>query len=203
VKLNVYDKSNKVLSSIDLNNLFETEINETLLHQVVVSKLLGERAGTASTKTRAEVAGSTKKLFKQKGTGRARQGSAKAPHLYGGGIVFGPKPRDFSLKVNKKMQKSALIQSLASKIKSNNFFIVEDLNFEETKTKNIINLLKSFNIISCLFIDNSNERLFLSTRNIYKVKSLKPEQLNAYDIIRYENIIISKSALEKLTEKLS
>jgi len=203
VKLNVYDKSNQVLSSIDLNNLFETEINETLLHQVVVSKLLGERAGTASTKTRAEVAGSTKKLFKQKGTGRARQGSAKAPHLYGGGIAFGPKPRDYSLKVNKKMQKSALIQSLASKIKSNNFFIIEDLNFEEIKTKNIMNILKSFNIGSCLFIDNSNEKLFLSTRNIYKVKSLKPEQLNAYDIIRHENIVISKSALDKLTEKLS
>ena len=199
MKVNIYDKNYNTQSELELHSMFDTEINETLLHQVIVAKLAGERAGTASTKTRSEVIGSGAKLFKQKGTGRARQGNAKAPHLYGGGVAFGPKPRSFKQKVNKKMLKTALIHAIASKIKTNNFIVVDDLNFENIKTKNIVNLLKNFKTESCLFIDNSNEKLNLSTRNIYKVKALKPEQLNSYDVIKYEKLIITKDALDKFT----
>lgn len=199
MKVNIYDKNSKAQGELELDSMFDAPINETLLHQVILAKLADAREGNACTKGRSEVAGSTIKLFKQKGTGRARQGSAKAPHLYGGGIAFGPKPRSYKQKVNKKMQKAALIHAVSSKVQNNNLIVVDDLNFEEIKTKNIVNLLKSFNIDSCLFVDNSNEKLNLSSRNIYKVKALKPEQLNSYDVIRYEKMIITKAALDKFT----
>lgn len=203
MKTNIYDKNKNAQGDIEFSKIFEAEVNESLIHQAVTAKLAGMRAGTASTKTRKEVTGSTRKLFKQKGSGRARQGDAKAPNLSGGGTCFGPKPRSFEQKINKKMQRAALVQAISAKIKNNKVIVLNDLNFETAKTKNISNLLKTFESNCCLFVDNTNEKLTLASRNIYKVKSLKPEQLNTYDVVRYDHLIITKSALEKLSSNLA
>lgn len=203
MKINVYDKNKIAQGELEFSKIFETEVNESLIHQAVTARLAGMRAGTASTKTRKEVTGSTRKLFKQKGSGRGRQGDIKAPHHIGGGIAFGPKPRSYEQKINKKMQKSALIQAFSAKIKDNKVIVLNDLDFEAAKTKNISTLLKTFESDCCLFVDNTNEKLILSSRNIYKVKTLKPEQLNTYDVIRYDHIIITKSALEKFSSNLA
>lgn len=203
MKINVYDKNKKAQGELEFSKIFETEINESLIHQAVTARLAGMRSGNASTKTRKEISGSTRKLFKQKGSGRARQGDIKAPNLAGGGTAFGPKPRSYEQKFNKKMQKAALIQAFAAKIKDNKVIVLNDLNFEAAKTKNISTLLKTFESNCCLFVDNTNDKLILSSRNIYKVKTLKPEQLNTYDVIRYDHIIITKSALEKLSSNLA
>jgi large subunit ribosomal protein L4 len=119
---------------------------------------------------------------------------------YGGGIVFGPHPREYTQKINKKMYKSALRSALSDRVKSDNFFVIDSLKLTETKTKNISNLLKSFNIKKCLIVDTENKELILSARNIYGVKTVKPEQINPYDLIKYENVIVTKAALNKMNE---
>ncbi|MFH1223732.1 MAG: 50S ribosomal protein L4 [Pseudomonadota bacterium] len=204
MKISVYDNNKKKMEDIDLDDeLFGVEVNVPLLHQVVQSQLATKRQGTASTKTRENVAGSTRKLFKQKGTGNARPGSSKSPLQYGGGIVFGPHPRDFYRKVNKKMFKNALRSAISDRIKSGAFYILDNMKFQSMKTKNVSNMLKSFEIKNCLIVDNENNELMVSARNMKNVTALKPEQINPYDIIKHENIIISKAALEKVKAQIA
>jgi len=204
VKVTVYDQTKKKVEDIELQDeLFNSDVNVSLLHQVVNAQMAGKRAGTASTKGRADVNGSTRKLFKQKGTGNARPGSIKSPLQYGGGIVFGPHPRSFAQKVNKKMFKGALVSAISDRAKSGVLYIVDNLNFSEAKTKSVINLLKKFDIKKCLIVDLDNKELTLSARNIYGVKAIKPEQLNPYDLIKYENLIVTKQAVDKVREFIS
>jgi len=204
VKVAVYDNKKKKIEDIDLkDDIFGVEINEGLLHQVVLAQLAGKRAGTASTKDRGEVSGSTKKLFKQKGTGNARPGSIKSPLQYGGGIVFGPHPRSFAQKVNKKEYKNAIRSAIADRIKSGSFYVVNEIKLPEAKTKTVSTMLKSFDISKCLIVDIENPQLKLSSRNIYGVKAVKPEQVTPYDILKYENVLLTKAALEKLSEYIS
>jgi len=204
VKVTVYDQTKKEVEDIELQDeLFNSDVNVSLLHQVVNAQMAGKRAGTASTKGRADVNGSTRKLFKQKGTGNARPGSIKSPLQYGGGIVFGPHPRSFAQKVNKKMFKGALVSAISDRAKSGVLYIVDNLNFSEAKTKSVINLLKKFDIKKCLIVDLDNKELTLSARNIYGVKAVKPEQLNPYDLIKYENLIVTKQAVDKVREFIS
>jgi large subunit ribosomal protein L4 len=204
VKVAVYDNKKKKIEDIDLkDDVFGVEINEGLLHQVVLAQLAGKRAGTASTKDRGEVSGSTKKLFKQKGTGNARPGSIKSPLQYGGGIVFGPHPRSFAQKVNKKEYKNAIRSAIADRIKSGSFYVVNEIKLPEAKTKTVSTMLKSFDISKCLIVDIDNPQLKLSSRNIYGVKAVKPEQVTPYDILKYENVLLTKAALEKLSEYIS
>jgi len=204
VKVTVYDQTKKEVEDIELQDeLFNSDVNVSLLHQVVNAQMAGKRAGTASTKGRADVNGSTRKLFKQKGTGNARPGSIKSPLQYGGGIVFGPHPRSFAQKVNKKMFKGALVSAISDRAKSGVLYIVDNLNFSEAKTKSVINLLKKFDIKKCLIVDLDNKELTLSARNIYGVKAIKPEQLNPYDLIKYENLIVTKQAVDKVREFIS
>ncbi|MEI6092892.1 MAG: 50S ribosomal protein L4 [bacterium] len=199
MKVTVYDHNKKKIEDVELqDSVFNTEVNFNLLHQVIHSQLANVRSGNASTKGRAEVSGSTRKLFKQKGTGSARPGSSKSPLQYGGGIVFGPHPRAYTQKINKKMYKSALRSALSDRVKSDNFFVIDSLKLSETKTQTISKLLKSFNIKKCLIVDNENKELTLSARNIYGVKTVKPEQINPYDLIKYENVIVTKAALDKM-----
>ncbi|MCX6112152.1 MAG: 50S ribosomal protein L4 [Proteobacteria bacterium] len=201
MKLTVYDQKKKKMDDIELqDSIFNTEVNVTLLHQVIQSHLANARSGNASTKDSGEVSGSTRKLFKQKGTGNARPGSIKSPLQYGGGIVFGPHPRSYTQKINKKMYKSALRSALSDRVKSDNFFVVDSLKLSEPKTKNVSAILKSFNIKKCLLVDVDNRELTLSARNIYGVKTVKPEQVNPYDLIKYENVIVTKTALNKMNE---
>ncbi len=201
MKVTVYDQTKKKVEEVELQDeLFNSDVNIALLHQVVNAQRAAKRAGTASTKGRAEVSGSTRKLFKQKGTGNARPGSIKSPLQYGGGIVFGPLPRSYAQKINKKMFKGALISALSDKAKAGALYVVDSLKFSEIKTKNISNILKKFNIEKCLIVDLENRELTLSSRNIYGVKTVKPEQLNPYDLIKYENLIMTKQAIDKVRE---
>ena len=201
MKLTVYDQKKKKMEDIELqDSVYNTEVNVTLLHQVIQSHLANSRSGNACTKDRGEVSGSTRKLFKQKGTGNARPGSIKSPLQYGGGIVFGPHPRSYTQKINKKMYKSALRSALSDRVKSDNFFVVDSLKLAAAKTKNVSEILKNFNVKKCLFVDVDNKELTLCSRNIYGVKTVRPEQVNPYDLIKYENVIVTKTALTKINE---
>jgi len=204
VKVTVYDSKKKKIEDINLKDeVFGVDVNEGLLHQVVLSQLAGKRAGTASTKDRGEVSGSTKKLFKQKGTGNARPGSIKSPLQYGGGIAFGPHPRSYSQKVNKKVFKNALRSVISDRIKSGAFYVVSEIKLTEAKTKTVSTMMKDFDFSKCLIVDVENPKLKLSSRNIYGVKAVKPEQLTPYDILKYENLVLTKAALEKVSEYIS
>ena len=202
MKVTVYDTKKKKVDDIEIkDDTFGKDINEGLVHQVVMAQLAGRRAGTASTKDRGEVSGSTKKLFKQKGTGNARPGSIKSPLQYGGGIVFGPHPRDYSKKINKKMYKKALDSVMSDRLQAGSLFVVNEIKLPEAKTKHVSALLKSFDFKKCLIVDLDNPALKLSSRNIYGVKTVKPEQVTQYDILKYENVIFTKSAFERMYSK--
>ena len=163
-------------AAVELSEVaFGKEFNEALVHQVVTAYLAGGRQGTRAQKSRAEVSGGGKKPFKQKGTGRARQGSAKAPIHVGGGTVFGPHPRSFKQKVNKKMFKGAVRSAISDRVNSSALYVIDSINLD-VKTKSFVNMLKKFNISNCLVIDNENENLILSSRNVYGVKTITPEQ---------------------------
>lgn len=204
MKISVYDSKKKKVEDIDLaDDVFAVEVNVPLLHQVIQSQLASMRSGTACTKDRGEVSGSTRKLFKQKGTGNARPGSIKSPLQYGGGTVFGPHPRDFSSKINKKMFKNALRSALSDRIKSGAFYILDNMKLADVKTKNVTQMLKSFDIKNCLIVDVDNDNLWTSARNIKGITTARPEQLNPYDVIRHENVIISKTALDKVKAYIS
>ena len=204
MKVTVYNNTKKKIEDIDLkDDVFGVEPNLALLNQVILAQNANARQGSASTKTRGDISGSTRKLFKQKGTGNARPGSIKSPLQYGGGTVFGPHPRDFGRKINKKMFKGALRSVISDRIKSEVFYIVDDLKFTEAKTKNVSNLLKKFAITKCLLVDVDNDKLELSSRNIHGVKMVAPEQITPYDVLKYENVIISKAALERIQNYIS
>lgn len=203
MKITVYDINKKKIDDIEVSdNVFAAEVNEALIHQVVNAQLAGMRSGTADTKTRKDVNFTTIKPFKQKGTGRARQGSAKAPIHVGGGTVFGPHPRSFKQKVNKKMFKGAVRSAISDRVNSSALYVIDSINLD-VKTKSFVNMLKKFNISNCLVIDNENENLILSSRNVYGVKTITPEQVNPYDVIKHENIILTKNALKKVEEIIS
>ncbi len=199
MKVTVYNNTKKKIEELDLNDsIFGVEVNVPLLNQVVLAQNANTRQGGASTKTRSDISGSTRKLGKQKGSGGARPGSIKSPLRYGGGTVFGPHPRDFGRKINKKMFKGALRSVLSDRAKSGALYIVDDLKLTEAKTKNISGMLKKFEIKKCLIVDVDNDKLTLATRNIYGVKTVSPEQITPYDVLKYENLMISKAALERV-----
>ena len=199
MKVTVYNNTKKKIEELDVNDsIFGVEVNVPLLNQVVLAQNANSRQGTASTKTRSDISGSTRKLFKQKGTGGARPGSIKSPLQYGGGTVFGPHPRDFGRKINKKMFKSALRSVLSDRAKSGVLYIVDDLKLTEAKTKNISSMMKKFEMKKCLIVDVDNMNLTLAARNIYGVKTVSPEQITPYDVLKYENLMITKAALERV-----
>ena len=204
MKVAVYNNTKKKIEDIDLKDeVFGLEPNMALLNQVVLAQNANSRQGSASTKTRGDISGSTRKLFKQKGTGNARPGSIKSPLQYGGGTVFGPHPRDFGRKINKKMFKGALRSVLSDRVKSEVFYIVDDLKLTEAKTKNVSSLMKKFSLTKCLIVDVENDKLELASRNIHGVKMVAPEQITPYDVLKYENVIISKAALERVQNYIS
>jgi len=204
VKVAVYNNTKKKIEDIDLKDeVFGLEPNMALLNQVILAQNANARQGSASTKTRGDISGSTRKLFKQKGTGNARPGSIKSPLQYGGGTVFGPHPRDFGRKINKKMFKGALRSVLSDRVKSEVFYIVDDLKLTEAKTKNVSSLMKKFSLTKCLIVDVENDKLELASRNIHGVKMVAPEQITPYDVLKYENVIISKAALERVQNYIS
>lgn len=195
---------NKTDRSVQLNDsVFGIEPNDHAIYLDVKQYLANQRQGTHKSKERCEVSGSTKKLKKQKGTGGARSGDIKSPVFIGGGRVFGPRPRDYSFKLNKKLKRLARKSALSYKVKANNILVVEDFNFETPKTKNFIDILNNFNIFdkkTLLVLFESNKSVYLSSRNLGKVKVVNVTDLNTYDILNANNILFLESSINEFNK---
>ena len=188
---------------IELNEaVFGQEYNEALIHQVVVAQLANKRQGTKSTLTRTEVSGGGKKPWRQKGTGRARQGSIRSPQWTGGGVVFAPKPRDFSQKINKKMKIAATISALSAKVSANDLVVVDKIELAEAKTKLIANMLKSLNIDSkvLVVVANDDEKILRASNNLQDVTIINADLVNVYDLAANKKLIATVDAIKKLEE---
>ena len=186
------------------DEIFNVFIREDILHQVIRSQLTSSRSGSASTKNRSKVRASSRKLWRQKGTGRARVGAASSPLRRGGGVAFGPLPRDYSLKINKKIRKMALRMALADKYKAGQLLVVDNIHLEEKNTGKFFNILKTFDLDNVLIItEREDENLEKSSRNIRSVKLLRAEGLNVYDILSHENLLFIEGAIGKVEEALA
>lgn len=201
-KVSVYNIEGKVVGDMELNDaVFGVEVNTHLVHQAVVLQLANKRQGTQSAKTRSEVSGGGRKPWRQKGTGHARQGSTRSPQWTGGGIVFAPKPRDYSFKMNKKEKNLALKSVLTTKVAENKFIVVDGLNFDEIKTKNMVNILKNLEVKKALVVtDDDNKNVTLSSRNIPGVKTAFTNTINVYDILKYDKMVVAKDVISKIEE---
>lgn len=200
--LKVYNTERKEVGEIQLNeSIFGAEVSVEAMHQVVLAQLANKRQGTQSAKTRAEVRGGGIKPWRQKGTGRARQGSIRAPQWIHGGIVFAPKPRDYRVSVPKSMRRTAMKSALTSKVQDNEMIVLESLSFEAPKTKAVVNMLKTFEAKKTLIVvAESNENVYKSARNIPGVSVIPVNNINVYDILKYENLMITKEAVSKIEE---
>ena len=201
-KVDLLNKEGKKVGDIELaDSIFAIEVNEDVLHDVVVNYLANQRQGTQSTKTRSEVTGGGKKPWKQKGTGRARQGSIRAPQWIKGGIALGPKPRCYKYTLNKKVRRLALKSALSSKVADNQIIVLDELNFDEIKTKNMAKVLENLKVNKALVVlADKNFNVEASTRNIPNVKAALVNTINTYDILKYENVILTKADVEKIEE---
>lgn len=201
-KVSVYNIEGKVVGDMELNDaVFGVEVNTHLVHQAVVLQLANKRQGTQSAKTRSEVSGGGRKPWRQKGTGHARQGSTRSPQWTGGGIVFAPKPRDYSFKMNKKEKNLALKSVLTTKVAENKFIVVDGLSFDEIKTKNMVNVLKNLEVKKALVVtDDDNKNVTLSSRNIPSVKTAFTNTINVYDILKYDKMVVAKDVISKIEE---
>lgn len=200
--VSVYNIEGKEVGSIELNDaVFGVEINEHLVHMAVVQQLANKRQGTQSAKTRAEVRGGGRKPWKQKGTGHARQGSIRAPQWTGGGVVFAPKPRDYSIRLNKKEKRIALKSALTSRVNENKFIVLDELKLDEIKTKKFQAVLNNLKVEKALVVMNEkDENVILSARNIPSVKTALTNTINVYDILKYDTVVVTKDALATIEE---
>ena len=200
--VSVYNIEGKEVGSIELNDaVFGVEVNEYLVHMAVVNQLANNRQGTQSAKTRSEVSGGGRKPWRQKGTGHARQGSTRAPQWTGGGIVFAPKPRDYSFKMNKKEKRIALLSALSSKVADNKIVVLDAFNLDEVKTKKFAEVMSNLKVDKALVvIEGENKNVVLSGRNIPTVKVSATNEINTYDVLKYETLVVTKAAVEKLEE---
>ena len=202
-KVDVYSIEGKKVSDVELKEeIFGIEPNEDIVHSVLVNYLANQRQGTQSTKTRSEVSGGGKKPWRQKGTGRARQGSIRAPHWVGGGIALGPKPRSYKYKVNKKERRLAIKSVLSSKVLENELVVVDKIDFKEIKTKNMVNALENLKVSgkTLILLPEKNENVQKSARNIEGVKTSLVNTINVYDLLKYTNLVITLDTVKKLEE---
>ena len=198
----VYNMKGESVGDINLKDeIFNVEINEHLLHMARVQNLANLRQGTQKQKTRAEVRGGGKKPWRQKGTGNARQGSIRAPQWKGGGVVFAATPRDYEITLNKKEKRSAMKSALTNCVKENNFIVIDELKFDKIKTKDFSNVLKALKMDSALVVLDTNDKVVItSARNIKNVKTSAVNELNVYDILKYEKVLITKNAVKNVEE---
>ncbi|MBE5961163.1 MAG: 50S ribosomal protein L4 [Lachnospiraceae bacterium] len=198
----VYNIEGKEVGSIELNDaVFGVEVNEHLMHMAVVSQLANKRQGTQSAKTRSEVSGGGRKPWRQKGTGHARQGSTRSPQWKGGGVVFAPKPRDYSFKMNKKEKALAIKSALTSRVVADKIKVVDGFNFEEVKTKKMVSVLGNLNVKKALVVlDQKDNNVILSARNIPSVRTALFNTINVYDIVKYDTLVITKDAVAQIEE---
>ena len=205
-KIDVLSLKGEKVKDIKLeDNIFNIEPNDAVLKDAIVAAMAGARQGTASVKTRSEVAGGGRKPYRQKGTGNARQGSIRAPHYRHGGIVFGPVPRDYSKKMNKKEKRLALKSALSYKVLDKELVVLESLNFETNKTKEMINLLADLNLTNkkvLVCVSELTDNLCLAARNLANVKVVLPCEVNSFDLVSSDNLLITEEALKTLEEVL-
>ena len=200
--VSVYNKEGKEIDTLELNDaVFGVEVNEHLVHMAVVAQLANNRQGTQKAKTRSEVSGGGRKPWRQKGTGHARQGSTRAPQWTGGGMVFAPVPRDYTIRLNKKEKRAALKSVLTSKVQENKFIVVDELKFDEIKTKAMKNVLANLKADKALVILNDNDQnVVLSARNIEGVETALTNTINVFDLLKHNTVVVTKAAVETIEE---
>ena len=198
----VYNIEGKEGDKLELNdNVFGVEINEHLVHLAVVSQLANGRQGTQSAKTRSEVSGGGRKPWRQKGTGHARQGSTRSPQWTGGGVVFAPKPRDYSMKMNKREKQIAIKSALTSKVQDSKLIVVDEFKLDEIKTSKFAQILDNLKAPKALVVTkDKDEKVVLSARNIPTVKTTMTNSINVYDILKYDSLVITKDAVAAIEE---
>ena len=200
--VSVYNMEGQEVGKMELSDaVFGVEINEHLVHMAVVQQLANNRQGTQKAKTRSEVSGGGKKPYRQKGTGHARQGSTRAPQFTGGGVVFAPVPRDYSLKMNKKEKRAAIRSALTNRVQENQLIVVDELKFSEPKTKDMIRVLGSLKADNALVVLNENDKnTMLSGRNIEGVKMALTNTINVFDILNHKTLVLTKDAVKTIEE---
>ena len=200
--VSVYNMEGKEVGTMELNDaVFGVEVNEHLVHLAVVRQLANNRQGTQKAKTRSEVSGGGRKPWRQKGTGHARQGSTRAPQRTGGGVVFAPTPRDYSVKMNKKERRAALKSALTSRVQENKLIVLDELKFDEVKTKAMQNVLNNLNVSKAMVVLADNDaNVVLSTRNIPDVVTALPNTINVYDVLKYNTVILTKASAAAIEE---
>jgi large subunit ribosomal protein L4 len=203
--VDVINTAGEKVSQVELaDELFNVPVKGSVLHDVVCMQLANRRSGTASVKNRSDVSGSTRKLYRQKGTGRARRGDIKSPLLRGGGVVFGPKPKSWGYKVPKKVRKLALKMALSSKLQSDELKVLDKFEMERVKTKDFAGVIRILKAENALFVvDQKDERLELSSRNLPQVKVIRSEGLNVYDILKYKRLVLLQASIKGIEERLS
>ena len=200
--VSVYNMEGQAVGTMELSDaVFGVEVNEHLVHMAVVQQLANNRQGTQSAKTRAEVSGGGKKPWRQKGTGHARQGSTRAPQWTGGGMVFAVKPRDYSFKLNKKEKRAALKSALTSRVEENKLIVLDELKFDEIKTKKMVAVLNNLKVEKALVVlDNMDQTVIKSAANLQNVKTAQVNTINVYDVLKYNTVVATKAAVEKIEE---
>ena len=198
----VFNMEGNEVGTMELNDaIFGAKVNEHLVHLAVVSQLANKRQGTQKAKTRSEVSGGGRKPWRQKGTGHARQGSTRAPQWTGGGMVFAPVPRDYTIRLNKKEKRAALKSVLTSKVQENKFIVVDELKFDEIKTKAMKNVLANLKADKALVILNDNDQnVVLSARNIEGVQTALTNTINVFDLLKHNTVVVTKAAVETIEE---
>ena len=200
--VSVFNMEGKEVGTMELNDaVFGVEVNEHLVHLAVVAQLANKRQGTQKAKTRSEVSGGGRKPWRQKGTGHARQGSTRSPQWTGGGVVFAPTPRDYSIRLNKKEKRAALKSALTSRVQNNQFVVVDELKFDAIKTKNFKAVMNNLNVSKALVVLAENDQnVILSARNIAEVKTSNANTINVYDILKYNTVVATKAAVASIEE---
>ena len=200
--VSVFNMQGKEVGKMDLNDaVFGVEVNENLVHMAVVAQLANMRQGTQKAKTRSEVSGGGRKPWRQKGTGHARQGSIRAPQWTGGGVVFAPVPRDYSMSMNKKEKRAALKSALTSRVEAGKLIVLDELKLDAIKTKAFAEVLEALNLKKALVIlDENDKNVVLSARNIPDVKTIQVNTLNVYDVMKYSTVVVTKKAVSNIEE---
>ena len=200
--VSVFNMEGKEVGTMELNDaVFGVEVNEHLVHMAVVAQLANKRQGTQKAKTRSEVSGGGRKPWRQKGTGHARQGSTRAPKWTGGGVVFAPTPRDYTIRLNKKEKRLALKSALTSRVQENKFIVLDELSLNEIKTKNFVNVMKNLNVAKALVVlGENNENVVKSAKNVADVKTALVNTINVYDILKYNTVVATKAAVAAIEE---
>ncbi|MCI8663940.1 MAG: 50S ribosomal protein L4 [Hungatella sp.] len=201
-QVTVYNKEGNEVGTLELNDaVFGVDVNEHLVHMAVVAQLANKRQGTQKAKTRSEVSGGGRKPWRQKGTGHARQGSTRAPQWKGGGMVFAPTPRDYTIRLNKKEKRAALKSALTSRVNDNKFIVVDDMSFDEIKTKNFKAVMDNLKVAKALVVlDDGSNNAALSARNLPAVKTAYVNTINVYDILKYNTVVATKAAVANIEE---